>query len=55
MASLDEQISNFENQAKDLNQTAKAINDEIKSYEIETPQITEQITNLSKEMQYLDN
>ena len=51
MASLDEQISKFENQAKDLNQTAKAINDEIKSYEIETPQIAEQITNLSKEMQ----
>ena len=55
MASLDEQISNFENQAKDLNQTAKSINDEIKSYEIETPQITQQITSLSEQYQYLDN
>ena len=55
MASLNEQISNFENQVKDLNQTAKAINDEIKSYEIETPQISQQIASLSEQYQYLDN
>tara|TARA_B100000700_G_scaffold36700_1_gene36108 strand:+ start:112 stop:4854 length:4743 start_codon:yes stop_codon:yes gene_type:complete len=55
MASLNDQIFNFESQAKDLNQTAKALNEDIRSYEIETPQITEQIASLSEQYQYLDN
>ena len=55
IAGIDEQIANFENQASSLNKAAKTLNDEIKSYEIDTPQITEQITNLSEQYQYIDN
>jgi len=55
IAGIDEQIANFENQASSLNKAAKTLNDEIKSYEIDTPQITDQITKLSEQYQYIDN
>ena len=47
---LNQEINNFENQANVLNSTVIALNVEIKSIEVETPQISNQIAKLNQDI-----
>ncbi|MDC0977151.1 hypothetical protein OAR34_01210, partial [Pelagibacteraceae bacterium] len=55
MSSLNEEINNFENQARGLNRTVSNLNEEIKSIEVQTPQLSSQITKLNQEIKGFEN
>ena len=50
ISQLNQEITNFESQASELNSTVIALNDEIKSIEVETPQISNQIAKLNQDI-----
>ena len=55
ISKLNNEINNFETQAKELNSTFVVLNDEIKSIEVETPKLSTQITKLNKDIKDFTN
>ena len=55
ISKLNNEINNFETQAKELNSTFVVLNDEIKSIEVETPKLSSQITQLNQDIKDFTN